>query len=296
MLRTYHDKWGRRKLAISSISLCVLIFPSAAALRQDVAPSIKASTPAEIAEDAAKVNCKDSTRINSVRELWQKMGAEPSEISVEKSGGTQNLVIRKKASIETAETIVLGAHYDKTIAGCGAIDNWTGIVAISHIFRTVKDMPLTKNLILVAFGNEEQGLLGSRAMIKAIPRDDLQHFCAMINVDSLGMTSPTAVTNLSSKPLSDATLEVARDSGIKAGTIDLPGAGADSLPFIEKNVPAVTIVGLDRQWRQILHTGFDQANRVKMPEVHEGYKLALNLLLKVEKMDCHSFAASRRDR
>ena len=52
---------------------------------------------------------------------------------------------------------MIGAHYDKTINGCGAIDNWTGIVALAHIYKSLKDAPLQKNVVLVAFGKEEQG-------------------------------------------------------------------------------------------------------------------------------------------
>jgi len=253
------------------------------------------STEAEVAQDVAQVNCKDSARIGAVRQLWEKLGAPQSDIATEKSGTTENLVLRKKAFVETKDTIVLGAHYDKTAMGCGAIDNWTGIVAISHIYRSIKDLPMKKNLLLVAFGSEEQGLVGSKAMLKALQKNELEQFCVMINVDSLGMTNPLVANNLSSKSLIETTLEVAKNSGIKTGTIELPGAGADSVAFMEKGIPAVTICGLDPQWRQILHSGFDQVRRVKTEEVYQGYKLALNLLLTVEKSDCRAFAAPRKN-
>src|SRR3712207_7015935 len=45
------------------------------------------------------------------------------------------------------------------------------IVALSHLYRTLKDVPLKKTLVFVAFGKEEKGLVGSRAMTDAIGKE-----------------------------------------------------------------------------------------------------------------------------
>ena len=79
------------------------------------------STQEELAQDIALAPCKDSERLNAAKALFLKVGAREDELSVEKMDGVDNLVLRKKG--RSGGTIVVGAHYDKVAAGCGAIDN-----------------------------------------------------------------------------------------------------------------------------------------------------------------------------
>lgn len=112
------------------------------------------STEEETAQDMALVPCKDKERLTATKALFVKLGARADEVSIEKQDGVENLVLRKTG--KSQGTIVISAHYDKVVDGCGAIDNWSGIVTLAHIFRSLKDVPLQKSLIFVAFGKEER--------------------------------------------------------------------------------------------------------------------------------------------
>src|SRR4030095_11892079 len=101
--------------------------------------------------------------------IFERAGVPASDLSIDQYKDVENLVVIKKG--ESSEKIVLGAHYDKVSDGCGALDNWTGVVALSHLYRTLKDVPLKKTLVIVAFGKEERGLVGSRAMTNAIKKE-----------------------------------------------------------------------------------------------------------------------------
>ena len=100
--------------------------------------------------------CKNSERLEAVKKFFQKMGAAENEISAEKIKGIQNVLVTKKG--ETDEIVMVGAHYDKVSEGCGAIDNWTGIVIIGNIYRTLRNVANHKTYIFVAFDREETGL------------------------------------------------------------------------------------------------------------------------------------------
>src|SRR5574341_2300089 len=108
--------------------------------------AIRLSTTDEIKSEFDSVPCKNNDRLGAVIALFEKMGAKPEEITVEKINSAENVVVRKPAAENSTEKIVIGAHYDKTDNGCGAVDNWTGIVAIAHIYRTLKDVPMKKNI------------------------------------------------------------------------------------------------------------------------------------------------------
>lgn len=147
------------------------------------------STPEEFKEEFKTVPCKgNSDRLKAAQALFEKLGAPASSISIEKAGYTKNLIVRKPGA--SSEIIVIGAHYDKVDHGCGAVDNWTGIVTIAHIYKTIKELSLKKTVLFVGFGSEEQGLVGSKEMVKAIKKDQLNGYCAMINIDSLGLSHP----------------------------------------------------------------------------------------------------------
>src|SRR5215475_10744148 len=127
--------------------VCILLISSVAFAQQaDGASKMRISTFEEIRSAFDSVPCKNSDRQKTVKELFEKMGAKPDEIAVEKIRGVENVVIHKAAATESQEKIVIGAHYDKVSDGCGAIDNWTGIVALAHIYRSIKDLPLKKNV------------------------------------------------------------------------------------------------------------------------------------------------------
>jgi len=184
---------------------------------------------------------------------------------------------------------VIGAHYDKVIAGCGAIDNWTGVVTVAHIYRTVKDLPLKKNVVFVAFGKEEEGLVGSSAMAGAIKKEQVAEYCAMINIDSLGLGAPQAADNMSTKKLIDLTESLARQMKAPFAHGRLAGGDSDSTSFNRKGIPALTIHSLTKEWPKILHSSNDNPSKVNHDSVYLGYRLALALLVRIDQADCQSF-------
>ncbi len=255
----------------------------------DEPPKPRISAREEIKSEFDSVPCKNGDRLKAVKALFEKMGAKPEEITIEKGRGVENVVIRKPAANDSSEKIVVGAHYDKTSQGCGAIDNWTGVVAVAHIYRTLKDTPLRKNVIFVAFGEEEKGLVGSSGMSDKIKKEQAAEYCAMINIDSLGVGIPQTLDNISSKTLIDFTGNLAKEMSVPFAHARVDNASSDSASFIRKKIPSVTIHALNDDWPKILHTGNDQASKINHESVYLGYRLALALLVRIDESDCQAF-------
>lgn len=211
------------------------------------------------------------------------MGAPPAAITIEKFDKVENLIL--KLNGKSSETIVIGAHYDKVKNGCGAIDNWSGIVTIAHLYRSLKNLQLNKTLIFAAFGREEEGLLGSKAMVKQIDKAQLAQYCAMINIDSLGLGIPQVDTNISSKKLVLQTEELAKtmEMPFDKGVID---GNSDSSSFIAKKIPALTIHGLANGYERLIHTENDKLNQVNPQSVYLGYRLVLALIYRLNDAAC----------
>ncbi len=249
--------------------------------------NFKVSTPEEIKEDFTTVPCEDKKRLEAVRSLFERAGVPSSEIKIDKYKEVENLVWTRKG--ESSEKIVLGAHYDKWADGCGAVDNWTGVVTLSHLYRTLKDIPLKKTLVIVAFGKEEKGLIGSRAMTNAFGKEQAAEYCAMINIDSLGLSAPQVADNMSSSKLAQFTEDVAKEMKMPFGRASIPEATSDSVPFVEKNIPAVTIHGMSNEWPKILHSGNDQASKINPLSVYLAYRLALAMVVSLDKSPCAAY-------
>jgi Zn-dependent M28 family amino/carboxypeptidase len=244
------------------------------------------STQAAIAESVKLVPCKSKERLAEVKKLFAQMGAKDDEITVEKFNKDKinNVVVRKKGKLE--ETVIIGAHYDKTEEGCGAIDNWTGVSVVAHLYQTIRQLETEKSYIFVAFDQEEEGLLGSEAMAKAIPKESLPEYCAMVNIDSLGFTLPYALRSISSPKMTSIAKTVAEENKMKFYEIDITGASSDSASFKNRRIPAITFSGLDNQWKTYLHSSSDKLEKIKMESVYLSYRFVLAFIGKLEKTTC----------
>lgn len=247
----------------------------------------KISTEAELKEDIAANVCKNDERLEAVKKLFKKMGAGEADIKVEKIKNTENVVVTKKG--KTDETIIVGAHYDKVSDGCGAIDNWTGIVILANLYRTIKDFDTQKTYVFAAFGKEELGLIGSKDMAEAIPKEKREQYCAMVNFDSFGFTYPQAMTNISDSKLIDLAKETSKEMKLPFANAAIDNASSDSESFRKQKIPAITIHGMAANWQEYLHGSRDRVENVNSQSVFIGYRYALTYLAKIEAKGCADF-------
>lgn len=245
------------------------------------------STPEQIQEDILNLDCSKRDRLPAVQALLEKMGAQAAEISVERFKRVENVTVRRQGKSENL--IIVGAHYDRASIGCGAVDNWSGIVALAHIYRTVRRMSTNKTIVFVAFGKEEKGRVGSKAMADSIEKSQRQQYCAMVNIDSLGMGKPQVIENISSKKLTLRAAALAAQMKSPFAKQVFYSGDSDSSSFIEKHIPAITIHGLAGDVFKILHTSSDQPKEVNPISVYFGYRLALALVADIDECVCDEF-------
>jgi putative aminopeptidase FrvX len=242
-----------------------------------------ATTVEELRSDLTGIPCDNRKRQQAVKVLFQKMGAAEEQIKVARYPKVENVVVEIPGS-ETGK-IIIGAHYDKTDFGCGAIDNWTGIVMMAHLYKTLRENPPDKTFVFVGFGKEEKGLLGSKAMAASLPDDELSSYCAMLNLDSFGRAQPQGFENVSSRKLIDLARELAEQNDIPFST-GIIGANTDSSPFLRLGIPALSLHGLNRPSRALLHTKRDNEQAINLGSVYLGFQLALLLVEHLDACDC----------
>lgn len=144
----------------------------------------------------------------------------------------------------TADTIVVGAHFDSWDLGQGAMDNGIGtaqLYALAKVLKTRSPENL-RTIELVWFNGEEQGLWGSRVHAPTL-RD--RPVAAMINLDMVGY--PLSVNALGSDDLVpvlqafDATLGAHK---LKQGVGNINWFGSDHTPFQLAGIRSITFGAL----------------------------------------------------
>jgi Zn-dependent M28 family amino/carboxypeptidase len=277
------------KRIVATLTLITIL--TFAAVAQGPAESKTSIFVSKEALDASvkAVPCETDARLDGVKKLFTAAGATEADLKVEKldKDKISNVVVAKKG--ETDETVVIGAHYDRTNSGCGVTDNWTGVTIIAHIYQTLRPLNTKKSYVFVAFDKEEEGLRGSSQMLKAMAPEQTEKICSMINFDSFGQGQPMALKNASSPKMLKLAEDLGKEAGFKFNSIEITGASSDSASFRDKKIPAITLSGLSGNWTDILHSSSDKLSNVNIDSVYFGYRFGLIFLSKIDAGGCRDF-------
>jgi Zn-dependent M28 family amino/carboxypeptidase len=88
--------------------------------------------------------------------------------------------------------LVVGAHYDSVGGSPGADDNASGVAALLEVARACHEVKLPVPIEFVAYDEEENGLVGSRAHCDALARER-SDILGMISLEMLGFTGDDQV-------------------------------------------------------------------------------------------------------
>jgi len=99
-----------------------------------------------------------------------------------------NLILRLPGRQSHLAPLLVGAHYDGPLHSPGADDNATGLAALVELARFWAVQPPRHPVWLVAFDQEEMGLLGSLALAAQL-RARGQDLALMVSLEMLGYTS-----------------------------------------------------------------------------------------------------------
>ncbi|MEW6249356.1 MAG: M20/M25/M40 family metallo-hydrolase [Planctomycetota bacterium] len=184
------------------------------------------------------------------------------------------------------EYVVVGGHYDHVGVSSrgevynGADDNASGTAAVLGIAEALTHMPPPKrSILLVAWGAEEKGLVGSFAF-GGQPPVPLESIVAYVNMDMVGRNDPNEIeTGHASDTLAAWADEAARANGLTPKPIT---AGfllaSDTAVFVRHEIPTVFYhSGLHPQ----LHRPEDDAELIDADKVARVARAALELVWRV---------------
>jgi Peptidase family M28 len=203
---------------------------------------------AEVLRRFKEMPLSDHDRAAAIKNLFSQEGCKGSLLQEQLVDGadTPNIVCVLQG--EGEETVIVGAHYDRTSSAARPIDNWSGAALLPALYHSLRYRKRRHNFIFVAFADKGDDLTGARSFAAHLSASQLQRTEAMVNLDVLGL-SPTKVwTNRSDKELVHGLMSMVYALKIPASQIDLESVrSSDSEPFSSRQIPQITIHSLTQQ-------------------------------------------------
>jgi hypothetical protein len=214
--------------------------------------------------------------------------AEVAEVEV----AVPNVVGLVRGSDPTLATqhVVVGAHLDhvgvdeRGRVGFGADDNASGSAALLELAQALAGEPPPRSVVLVAFGGEEKGLLGSKAFCRE-PPVPLESMVAMLNMDMIarGDRDEVAVLGIEQNPALEKVLERAQDlsrTGVKKLVLRQGQElwqRSDHYSFHERGVPTLFFFeGLPISRNADYHTWRDTIDKLDVEKMARTTRLVFN--------------------
>jgi hypothetical protein len=203
---------------------------------------------------------------------WCKRGPVEAELSIQnETAAGQGYHVVGEIPGKTAETLVIGAHYDGHDISQGALDDATGTVLVLELARILAPLQkqFARTIRLIAFDAEELGVLGSQEYVNK-HRSELGNIALMINLDSAAAPVATHGFVTGGGPDTEAVIRsYAKDFGYPLVSQDRIPTASDNFPFFMEGIPAISMT-----------------ERVENPALGRGYgHTAADMLDKVMEVD-----------
>lgn len=187
-----------------------------------------------------------------------------------------NVVATVEAPFEkTDKQILICAHFDSM--GEGANDNASGVTALYLAMKNIAQNydKLKVNVVFVAFGGEERGLLGSLAYLESMSPAEKENTLVMFNFDSIANgdnlylfceNKSTDLANLILDNSKQSSSIIEKPYAVGVYPIDVYGygyyekiQGSDHTPFRLANIPtAIFFSGNFSQWDYVESTNSEK--------------------------------------
>ncbi|ADB40714.1 M20/M25/M40 family metallo-hydrolase [Spirosoma linguale] len=227
-----------------------------------------------------------------MQEEREKLHAEINMTNTSRKIRARNVVATLKGSEFPNEKIIVGGHLDSWDLATGAIDNGIGSFAVMDIARTFKALKLKpkRTIEFVLFMGEEQGLLGSRAMVEKLKKaGELDNVRYMMNLDmtndpsglnAFGRSDMVPFLNMVGETMKEVEPAFANQMENQAGL------HSDHQPFMLEGVPVVGMNGhLAREVLDCYHANCDRMNLVDASQLKNTVRYSTMLLFALADAD-----------
>ncbi len=203
-----------------------------------------------------------------------------------------NIIAVRKGKLP--QTIVIGAHYDSADFNVpGANDNASGVGVLLELARVLPQNSQEYTYVLVAFGAEELGLLGSRYFVDNY---DLSQVQLMLNLDMIGEGNKVALDGGGKISTPPELLSIAYKEAKKYGLTPVvqrdfmlmarasrDGGTSDFSPFLDKWIPSLGL-GQGDKLKAYYHQPTDTLDKINIPTLAAYGNFILDLVQQIDNL------------
>jgi Iap family predicted aminopeptidase len=174
----------------------------------------------------------------------------------------------------TDSIIVVGAHFDRVKQSDGVVDNWSGASLLPSLFESMVTKERKHTFVFIGFTAEEEGEIGSTFYVRQLTKEQKTAIRAMVNMDTLGVSSTKVWQSRADKELSNLLGQLAGSMKSPLAGVNVENIGStDSEQFRVAGIPAITIHSITQETWPILHNPRDQFSAIHLDDYYETYRL-----------------------
>jgi peptidase M28-like protein len=262
---------------------CLLLAVAGVASGQSV--EFTSLTPGVLEERLRLAHPQVAERYRRLRTLFEQTGCDASALREQIVRGSKepNLICSVPGTGESARKILVGAHFDHYL-GDGVINNWTGAILMPSLAELVRSKPHRHSFEFIGFAAEEKGLLGSKAYVKALSKDDRKQIAAVVTMDSLGLSSTKFWPNGSTKELGIAAARIAMSLQLDFGGVNVDQVGTtDSATFKAAGIPVLSLHSITQETWRLINSEKDVWGSLSWKSHYDSHRLISALLVYLDQ-------------
>jgi carboxypeptidase Q len=176
-----------------------------------------------------------------------------------------NVIADLKGSEKPEEIVIVSGHLDSWDLGTGALDDACGVAVSMQVPFLLNQLKLKpkRTIRVIAYMNEENGLVGGRTYAQEENANIANHFAAIES--DLGASHPVGFLfagKAEALPLFAPISEVLREQGAELARYQPGGVGADIGPLTQQGVPSFAPYFDTRTYFNYHHTAADTFDKI----------------------------------
>lgn len=227
-----------------------------------------------VEERLRRVSNDNTERKATLENIFEEAGCGGERLSEQSVAGAKlpNLICSLPGT--TDSIIIVGAHFDHVPIGEGAADNWSGAALLPSLYQSLQDRPRRHTFLFIGFTDEEKGLVGSSYYARQLKPAQVGQTRAMVNLDTLGLSTTKVWESHADSRLVDALYRVAKSMNLRLEAVNVEEIGtADSESFAKRKIPAITLHSVTQKSLPILHSPRDRISALNLEDYYDSYRL-----------------------
>ena len=267
-----------------SLLLAVCISPLAVAFQLFAQVRIEFVKPETVQARLDLYKGNDKARESALFKAFADAGCPAANLSEQPVSNLKEPNVICALPGESAEEIIIGAHFDHVSEGSGVVDNWSGASLLPSLFQGLLATKHKHTFVFIGFTGEESGLIGSSFYVSHLPKSNVRQIALMITIDSIGL-GPTKVWVSRSDEHAVAILNAtAQALKLPLAGVNVDGFGeSDEEPFIRWGVKTITIHSVTDENRRVLHSRLDAPTAISFHDYYDTYRLLAGYLVILDR-------------